>query len=792
MKVSELWLHEWVKPAISRAELCERMTMAGLEIESVTPVAGPFSHVVIGHVLRVEKHPEADRLNLCEVDVGLDKPVSIVCGAKNVKPGIKIPAALEGAVLANDLKIKISTIRGVTSYGMLCSAKELGLAEESEGLLILPNDAPIGASVWDYLALADHIIDVSITPNRGDCLSIKGIAKEVAALTAATLADPVIEPVKPVINDVLSVTSYAPEACSHYAGRIIRNVKADATTPIWMQERIRRAGTRCISPVVDVMNYVMLELGQPMHAFDLNKIIGNIQVRMAKPSEQIQLLDGQTVDLTPSTLIIADDQTPLAIAGVMGGFDSAVTLLTKDIFLESAYFNPQTIARTARHYHLGSESSYRYERGVDPQLQTRALERATELLLKIVGGDSGPVIEVCEEAHLPTQIVIELREARVEKILGMKIPSSEIQAILERLGFICKKIQAGWSVTVPSTRSDVSLEVDLIEEILRLHGTDRVPLRHSISAMRMHPNPEDRVTLPLMRNTLRDLGYHEVITYTFVDNKLQDTLNPGKQAKPLINPITSDMNVMRTNIWPGLVKTLTYNLNRQQNRVRIFETGLRFIRQGNDDLQERVIGGLICGTALPEQWGNASRNVDFFDIKGDVETLLNLTLKKNQYTFKQSEHPALHPGQSADIYLHDQYIGVLGLLHPNVAKTVDLQTKVFVFEIALEHMEKALLPSYCEISKFPEIRRDIAIFLNRSVPAQAIQDTIIKIAGELLKEVNLFDVYQGSNVSEDRKSIALSLTLQHSSRTLVDEEVADLMERVIVALKETFAAELRG
>jgi phenylalanyl-tRNA synthetase beta chain len=792
MKVSELWLNEWVKPELSREDMCERMTMAGLEIESIESVAQPFSQVVVGKVLSVEKHPEADRLNICEVDVGAAKPLTIVCGAKNVRVGIKIPAALEGAALPNNLQITISQIRGVTSHGMLCSSKELGLAEESEGLLVLPEDAPVGKSIWEYLTLADYVIDVSITPNRGDCLSVRGLAREVSALTQSSITTPIISNVKPIINDMLSIAISSPEACPHYVGRVIRNVKADATTPMWMQERLRRSGVRCISPVVDVMNYVMLELGQPMHAFDLSKITGNIKVRMASSSESLELLDGQTVQLTNETLVIADNEKPLAIAGVMGGLDSAVTLLTKDVFLESAYFTPQTIARSGRHFNLGSDSSYRFERGVDPKLQTLAIERATQLLLEMVGGEPGPVTEVIEEIYLPEFAAISLRAVRVEKILGMQIQNQEVESILTRLGFECTPTQEGWSVVVPSTRSDVTLEIDLIEEIMRLYGSDKVPLRDTYSALRMLPTQEDKLPLHIMRNTLRDLGYHEVITYTFVDSKVQDLLNPGKPPKALLNPITSDMSVMRTNLWPGLIKTLTYNLNRQQNRVRLFETGLRFVPQLNDYSQERVIGGLLSGTAFPEQWGVKSRQADFFDLKGDLQNLLRLTLAGDDFTFRVGSHPALHPGQTADIYRGEKYVGTMGALHPSLVQALDLPNSIFLFELLLDELEQAKLPKFSEISKFPEIRRDIAIFVDRSIPVQKIQDTIRNTAGELLKSVNLFDVYQGQNVGENRKSLALSLTLQHGSRTLVDEEVADLIERVIVKLKETFAAELRG
>lgn len=791
MKVSELWLQEWIRPALSRDKVCERMTMAGLEIESVTPVAVPLAKVIVGKVTHVKKLPDTDRLSLCEVDVGRGAPLSIVCGADNVKPGVRVPTATEGAVLPNNITIKKSQIRGVFSEGMLCSAYDLGMAEKSEGLIIFPDDAPLGAEVWDYLQLNDTVIDVSITPNRGDCLSVMGLANEISALTQTKVTAPDIQAVKATLSDTLPVVLQAPQKCSHYVGRIIKNVKADAMTPIWMQERLRRSGQRSISPVVDVMNYVMLELGQPMHAFDLATISNGIHVRTANESEKLALLDGQTVELTLDTLVIADNQKPLAIAGVMGGLDSSVTLLTKDIFLESAYFQSQTIAHTSRSYHLNSESSYRFERGVDSTLQVKAIERATELLLKIVGGEPGPVIDVTEKNYLPTIKPIHLREARVKVILGMKIAASEIENIFTRLGFHFEKTTDGWNVTATPARSDISLEVDLIEEIIRVYGADRVPTVNSAYAMKIHPLSAKKLPLATLRHTLSNLGYQEIVTYTFVDKKTQLLLNPSHDPKPLLNPITADMDVMRTNLWPGLVKTLIYNLNRQQNRIRLFESGLRFVPQGTTLLQERVLSGLISGPAFPPQWGIASRQSDFFDLKGDLQVLLNLTFAKEEFTFKSGVHPALHPGQTAEIFRNEKSVGFIGGLHPTVLQMLSLPQPVFVFEVALELIEDAHQPKAIEVSKFPEIRRDIAIFVDRSVPVEAISGTIKRSAGEWLQEVNVFDVYQGKGVPENQKSIALSLTLQHASRTLVDDEVVKLVERVIVALKDDFAAELR-
>lgn len=792
MRLSELWLRDWVNPELSREDLCENLTMAGLEVEEVSPVAEKFSGVVVANVLRIEKHPEADRLQVCEVDTGGPEPLTIVCGANNVKVGMKTAAALEGAILANNLKIKSSKLRGVLSHGMLCSAKELGLTEEGEGLIVLPADAPVGKAVWDYLDLTDHIIDVSITPNRGDCLSILGLAQDVSAITRTKARIPTISMIEAKITDTLPVMIHAAEECPHYVGRVIRQVTADATTPVWMQERLRRAGVRCISPVVDVMNYVMLELGQPMHAFDLAKINGGIDIRLAKKDEALELLDGQILHLNSETLVIADNKKPLAIAGVMGGMESAVTLLTKDIFLESAFFQPVCISKCSRHYKLNSESSYRFERGVDPDLQVRAIERATQLILEIAGGQPGPVIDTVKEKYLPHKKEINLRAARIQKILGLSINNDEIEKILQSLGFIVAKQADGWKVIVPARRFDITTEIDLIEEVIRIYGYNKVPERLSISGMQTAPRSEKKLHLSLIREVLCHMGYQEIVAYSFIDKKMQQLFDPAITPKELLNPITAEMSVMRTSLWPGLMTTLLYNQNRQQNRVRIFESGLRFIIKNGSLEQQNVLSGLVCGSVFPEQWGIPTKNADFFDVKGDIENILKLTFDRNSFEFKVGQHSALHPKQTADIYRNGDYLGTIGVLHPAIAQKLGITDKIVLFEVLLDSLETAKLPHFKETSKFPEIRRDMAILVDQTVPASLIQDTISDVAGELLQDVHVFDVYQGKGVTEGHKSVALSLTLQHSSRTLVDEEVAALVERIIVTLKEKFAAELRG
>lgn len=679
MKISELWLREWVNPSLTLDELCERLTMAGLEIEETLP------------------------------------------------------------------------------------------AENN-----------------------DHVIDIAITPNRGDCLSILGMAHEIAALTNSEVHVPEIFHANIGNNDTLPIVIREPEDCSHYVGRVIKNVTADAVTPVWMQERLRHSGINSISAVVDIMNYVMLELGQPMHAFDLAKISGGIEVRKAKPNETLELLDGVLFTADQDTLVIADQKKPLAIAGVMGGLESAVTLLTRDIFLESAFFRPECIARTSRQYKLNSDSSYRFERGVDPELQSRAILRATQLIVEIVGGQPGPVIDVSDKKYFPQPKTIHLRAARITKMSGIKIPPDDVENILLRLGFSCKKNNDNWDITVPARRFDITAEIDLIEEIIRLYGYEKVPLHQPVSEMQISPFSEKKLSLTVMRRVLCDAGYQEVITYSFVDKKMLAMLDPTAHPLELMNPVTIDMNVMRTTLWAGLINTLLYNQNRQQSRVRLFETGLRFISVDGTLSQQRVLSGLVSGDVLPEQWGVQARWTDFYDLKGDLENLFRLTLTANEFEFKAGTHPALHPGQTAEIYRAGHYVGIMGALHPALIQSFDIQGKVFVFELLLDILENAKLPRFTAISKFPEIRRDIAILVDRTVPARLIQDTIIDVAGDLLQDINIFDVYQGKGIANERKSVALSLILQHASRTLVDEEVATLMERVIIALKERFAAELRG
>lgn len=791
MKISEQWLREWVNPRLTTSQLAEKLTMAGLEVEEVKPVAGKFSKVVIAQVIKIEKHPQADRLKVCLVDIGKGILLTIVCGADNVREGMKTPAALEHAQLANDIVVKRATLRGVISYGMLCSAKELGLSEENSGLLELPLDAPLGKDVWEYLQLSDNVFDISITPNRGDCLSVMGLAKEISAITQSSVRPFKVKNFKVKNEKKFSLAIKSPKECPRYVGRIIRKIKADAISPIWLQERLRRSGLRCISLVVDVMNYVMLELGQPMHAFDLSKIEGGITIRKAKTNEELLLLDGTKSKLNSNTLVVADHKKPLAIAGVMGGLDSGVSLLTKDVFLESAYFNSDTIAETSRHYRLTSESSYRFERGIDPGLQKIAIERATQLILEISGGEPAPIIEIKYQKLLPHDHSITLNKKKVVRLLGIDV-QKEVEPILKRLDCKIKKIKEGWKVITPARRSDISLDVDLIEEIIRLHGYQKVPSHLPSVKLKPVPLSEKNLSHKCLRHTLSGLGYQEVVTYSFIDEKLLNLFDVDNQPVKLLNPITSEMNVMRTSLWPGLVNTLLYNQNRQQPGARLFEIGLRYLIKNNKLHQQTVISGLINGPTYPLQWGQSNRDVDFFDLKGDLESLFKLTGALTEFNFVQGTHSALNPSQAAQIKRGKEAIGWIGALHPSLIKNLGIHGNTYVFELLLDPLLNASVPLSAEVSRFPEIRRDIAILVDKTIPFKEIQDTIINVGGDLLKDVAIFDIYEGKGMTPNQKSIALALTLQHSSRTLIDEEVVALMDRVKTALENKFAAVLRG
>jgi phenylalanyl-tRNA synthetase beta chain len=785
MQFSEAWLRSLVNPKLDTDQLCHLMTMAGLEVEEAVPVAPAFSHVVVAEILTAERHPNADRLQVCTVNVGAAEPLQIVCGAPNARAGLRTACAMVGAELPGDFKIKQAKVRDVASSGMLCSAKELGIAEAAEGIMELPADAPVGQPLRQYLDLDDRLITIKMTPNRGDCLSIQGIAREVAAISgsAAHLVD--CAPVAAELPDTLAVAIAAPEACPVYCGRIIRGIDAQATTPDWMVRRLQRCGLRAIHPVVDVTNYVLLELGEPMHAFDLAKVAGAIQVRPAQAGEQLALLNDQSVDLTDGTVVIADDRGPLALAGIMGGAASAVSETTADLFLEAAHFSPDAMAGRARAYGLSTDSSHRFERGVDPTLPTAAMERATRLILDICGGQAGPVTVVggVTAAHP----AIRFRPERARRLLGMAVDDAEMCAIFVRLGLDIEGNGHEWRVTPPSYRFDLAIEVDLIEEIARVKGYDNLPAVLPETLAGMTDLPERQRGRGEAKERLMALGYQEVVTYSFIDAKQQAMVAPGAEPITLVNPIASQMGVMRGSLMPGLLHTLRHNLNHGQERLRIFELGRCFLGTGSDQ-QPLRLGGLAYGPAHPEQWSEGARAVDYFDVKADLEALFWPMVAD----YVKAEHPALHPGQCARVGLAGQPVGWLGALHPRLVQQLGLSRAPILFEIDWAALAERGLPQYRTVSRFPAVRRDLAVVVEGSLAVGDILGAAQGALPALVTELALFDVYQGKGVPEGKKSLAFKMLLQDTEKTLTDAEIENTVSEVLAFLSQRFGAELRS
>ncbi|MEJ2106374.1 MAG: phenylalanine--tRNA ligase subunit beta [Acidiferrobacteraceae bacterium] len=790
MKLGETWLREWVSPKMDTRAIAETLTMAGLEVDSVEAVAPPLARVVVGRVVSVEPHPNAEKLKVCAVDVGRTRPLRIVCGAANVREGLAVAVALTGARLPGGKKIESTELRGVKSSGMLCSAAELGLAEASEGLLELDPDSKPGQDLAECLTLDDVSIDIDLTPNRGDCLSVAGVARELAALTGTRLKQLRIDAVRSRSQTKPVIRIQARRECPHYVGRVIEELDSAARTPLWMSERLRRSGLRAIHPVVDVTNYVMLELGQPMHAFDRAKIDGAIVVRKARAGEKLELLDGKTLALEAGTLLIADRARPLALAGIMGGLDSSVGKDTIDIVLESAFFQPSAIAGRARSLGLHTDSSHRFERGVDPALQRRAIERATRLLLDIAGGRPGPVVEETVWAHMPRRAEIRLHPEKVERLLGVRHKAAQIESMLRKLGMNPRKLGNGWKVTAPSYRFDIEREVDLVEEIARVGGYDSIPPQRPTASVAPVEQAEDRMDSSRIRNLMADRGYQEVINYSFVDPDLQSELDPEAQAVPLANPLSADLSVMRSSLWPGLVRSVVHNSNRQLNRIRLFELG-RCFRPGKRRVAEHdTVAAAATGTVLPLQWGSPARELDFFDLKGDLQALLGLT-NFNEFRFESATHSALHPGQTARILRKSEKIGWIGRLHPRIQANLGVESPIFLFELEYSAIQDVELPEYRPVSRFPAIYRDLAVVVDESVPAQDVLDCAVQAAGELLVNLELFDEYRGEGIDSGRKSLGLGLTLQDSSRTLNEDIVETVVNRVVGALSSELAARLR-
>jgi phenylalanyl-tRNA synthetase beta chain len=784
MQFSEAWLRSFVSPPLSSRELSHLLTMAGLEVEARVPAAPPFQGVVVAEVLSVAAHPKADRLRVCEVRTGASTTRQIVCGAPNVAPGQKVPCALPGADLPRDLQIRESEVRGVPSLGMLCGAEELGLPPAGDGLLILPEDSRVGQDIRQALRLDDRLFTLKLTPNRADCLSVRGIAREVAALT-----DTCVAPVRSAIfetrlDDMFAVRVEAPEACPLYCGRVIRGINPQAATPAWMVERLQRSGLRSISAAVDITNFLLLELGQPLHAFDLGRLSGALVVRMAQPGERLTLLNGQDIALAPDMLVIADAAGPQALAGIMGGAGSGVDETTRDVFLEAAYFSPAAIAGRTRQLGLASDSSHRFERGVDFAQTAFALQRATALLLEICGGEAGPMTRI--ESPLPRRPTIALRHERVARILGVYVSRDQIQQYLQRLGCRVDSDGEPLQVTPPTYRFDLNIEEDLIEEVARLEGYDRITARRPRAVAEMLPQPESRRSEAALRASLMARDYQEVLTYSFVPAEQAELIDPQMRAEPLANPLSSQLAVMRTGLWGGLLETLRHNLNRQQKRVRIFELGRVFRGVGDARQQPRHLAALCAGAAFPEQWGTAERDVDFFDIKGDLENLPGIALRAVSET-----HPALHSGQSARLYAGSQAVGWIGSLHPGLLKAFDLEAAPVMFEINLDALPGLALPRHQALPRYPAVRRDLALLVDEALSLESVLEGLRCDVDPRVCDLALFDLYTGKGVPKGKKSLAIRVVIQDTERTMTDADVEESLQKILAAATLRFDAQLR-
>ena len=789
MKASISWLKSLCPTDLSVDEIINRLTMAGLEVDGVEAAAKPFINVVVGEVLSVSQHPDADKLNLCEVTDG-ESTHQVVCGAPNVRAGLKVPFARVGAVIGDDFKIEQAKLRGVESNGMLCGADELGLSDERDGLMELPDFFVTGADFAELLSLPDEVVEVDLTPNRGDCLSITGLARELGVLSQTPVSFVGCDPVDPKSDETHDVYLSAPEGCPCYVGRVIENVDVSRPTPVWMVERLRRSGVRSIDAIVDITNYVMLELGQPMHAFDRDQLVGAVDVRMANNGEQLVLLDGKTLTLTNDVLVIADQEKPLALAGIMGGEHSGISEKTTSVFLESAYFNPITVAGKARRYGLHTDASARFERGVDWQLAEHACQRATALLIEICGGTPGPVMITDNEQALPAVQVIELSNARIEQQLKIILSTEAIQRILEALGFGVEVVDSGFRCVAPSWRFDVSIEQDLIEEIARIYGYNNLPTSLPAQALTMASVPETATPLMRLKHYLVDQDIQEAITYSFVDPATQAILGDGIEGVRIANPIASNLAEMRRSLLPGLVEAVRHNVNRQASRVRLFETGQCFVTQGEKLDQSERVGIAIYGQSDPLHM-SGDRAVDFFDLKGLVDGL-SMINGGAELIWAPSEHPALALGQTACVSLEGKVLGVVGRLHPKLARELDLPKPLFLADLALSPLLCGQVTAFEAISRYPRVVRDLAIIVDDDVAWQQVFDAIMGLSDARIQSVELFDIYRGTGVPKGRQSLALSLNLQDPEKTLDDMAIQELVDQVVQVLHEQTGAELRG
>lgn len=814
MQFSESWLRTLVDPDLSTDALAHALTMSGLEVEETDSVAPPFTGIVVAKVLEVARHPDADRLNVCQVDAGTGTPLTIVCGAPNVAPGIKVPCATVGAALppaeagGDPFKIKIGKLRGVESFGMLCSARELKLSEDHGGLLILAEDAPVGMNIREYLDLDDTVFTVKLTPNKADCLSVLGVAREVSAITGAPLGDlPGQGAQAATIADTLPVTISAPEGCGRFGGRIIRNVNASAPSPRWMVERLERAGSRSISALVDITNYVMLELGQPLHVYDLNRLQGGIDVRFGRAGETLKLLNEQTITLDEGALLITDASGPIGLAGIMGGDSTKAGLETQNIFLEGAFFFPQAIQGRARKYNFSSDASHRFERGVDFAGNVRALERATQLVLEICGGQAGPLED--QVARLPERKPVKMRVARAVKILGVPVSEAEMSQIFTRLGLPFALVDGVFEVTPPSYRFDIEIEEDLIEEIARIYGFDRIPANPPVAASEMRSTQEGRRSQHVVRHAIAARDYQETVGFSFVDVEWEADFAGNDNPIKLLNPIASHLAVMRSTMIGSLISVTRYNLNRKASRVRVFEIGRTYHRDNTIASGELAVGGyrqpltvaaLAYGPVCDEQWGVASRQVDYFDVKGDLEALLAPRTAR----FVKAEHPALHPGRSAAVEVDGKRVGWIGELHPRWQQKYDLPHAPVIFEIEADALFARDVPSYEEISKFPPVTRDVALVVPQSQPVQALIDAMLAARADdpscrVVQHVALFDEFRpkpgaasAGTLGAQDKSLAFRVTLQDSSGTLQDEIVERAIAALVQRVGDAFGARMRG
>ncbi len=793
MQFSEHWLRTFVNPALDSAALGHLLTMAGLEVEESEAVAPAFEGVVVAEILEVNPHPNADRLRVCKVDVGASEPIQIVCGAPNAAAGMKVPCALVGAVLPGDFQIKAAKLRGVESLGMLCSAREIGISDAHEGLLALPEDFTVGVNIREALALDDVRFTIKLTPNRADCLSLLGVAREVSALTGAALTEPLVTPV-PARHDITrGVHLASPDACPRYVGRVLRNVDPTRPTPAWMKQRLERCGVRSISAIVDVTNYVMLELGQPLHAFDNDKLQGDVVVRWAQAGDKLLLLNGQEVEPDARTLLIADASGPLALAGVMGGQLSGVTDATRDVFLESAFFQPDAIVGRARAYGFSSDASHRFERGVDFELAPRAMERATELILSICGGEAGPAVQSLDAQALPKREPVALRVSRASQVIGIPFTAAQISEILGRLGMPVTVEEDRVTVTPPSYRFDLRIEEDLIEEIARIHGYENIPESLPQGTLGMLPLPESRRSDFALRQLLAGREYQEVVNYAFVDEAWERDFCGNLDPIRLANPIASHLSVMRSSLLGGLIGTLMTNQRRRASRVRVFEIGRCFAKDVKGQpvagyRQPMKVAGLAWGAAAAEQWGLATRKVDFFDVKADVEALLD----GRSLEFVRLSHPALHPGRAAEVRCDGAAVGWVGELHPNWVQRYDLATAPVVFELDLEAAAYRPLPVFVAPSKFPMVVRDLALVVRAETPVGELLAVLREAPVSIVQAIEIFDIYQGKGIDPDSKSVAFRVRFQHTDQTLEDAEVDAAIDVLVGRAGERLGAQLRS